>query len=762
MSNTQTQFQQILLAAKERRGDTAVDTMIVSSHLAQMRMFMLRRGIEFFAEQDSYGMRRDFISRICENNMLEMKLESIVDYFLCDGQGLFYFRPSGEDYQILYFPKDSYRAYRNQNSELDNVELIYSFDVRETNALNNFGSPGKRGGKKKYIRLRVFKDKIEQTISDEKIEFDNAMGNALMGMPGKTETYSNSLGFIPAVEVYNYMDCTGESTGNGEFDWLANQILYHDELVRNIRKNMKFFGNPTLVSSRPKHDLIESGDENSFRPTISSAAGFYSADRPSTRTSQPFGGPSPIDGQIKVPRVIANLEPTDRVNYMTPDSVSGDQNLYVKQYRSEIRLALGGVDDIDIGTASTAYEIKTLYGRVAATAEKKAKALFTYGLCGIFGMIIKHEEYLFGESFAQAIGLMKPEVPLEEDFNGDMESYDMAKQDFDAAMTEFMAQRDDEIRVTLETGEIPQGVVGLIPDGSTKVAWRWQGEVFESSPDDILNNSIVVRNLQELGVDSIEALKYLFPGKTDEERAAMLSGYPFRMVQQTQQSLSSFIGLLGQLYQLPHPQTPELPLASDPNLDITGFLYRSLEFLRKELSYSGSYKPSSDDSGPSTLSDADRIRAQLGRPVRDEPGITIPGLAGNEPTNAASPGLPAGSGPAGFGGPGESMAGGVPGAERQPELTNSLPGPGTLLGLPDANASGKYPGSIGFNGTSVPSPSMGQSGSPDFQSPSFNPGLYPDPNLLPAGGPAVGQPGPDGGGKPSGRRISKSSKRRKS
>ena len=43
-------------------------------------------------------------------------------------------------------------------------------------------------------------------------------------------------------------------------------------------------------------------------------------------------------------------------------------------------LALGGVDDIDIGTASTAYEIKTLYGRVASTAEKKAKALFTYGL----------------------------------------------------------------------------------------------------------------------------------------------------------------------------------------------------------------------------------------------------------------------------------------------------------------------------------------------------------------------------------------------
>ena len=154
---------------------------------------------------------------------------------------------------------------------------------------------------------------------------------------------------------------------------------------------------------------------------------------------------------------------------------------------------------------------------------------------------------------------------------------------------------------------MPQGVIGLIPDGSTKVSWRWLGEVFEEDTQDILNNSIVVRNLQELGVDSIEALRYLFPGKTDEERAAMLTGYPFRMVQQTQQSFNSFIGLLGQLYQLPHPQTPNLPLASDPNLDITGFLYRSLDFLRKELSYSGRYIPSSSDTAqaPSAMPTAD-------------------------------------------------------------------------------------------------------------------------------------------------------------
>ena len=99
------QFKEILTAAKEKRGDLPIDTMIVSSHLAQMRMFILRRGVEFYSEQDSYGGRKSFLKKVYEHNMLEMKLDSIVDYFLCDGQGLFYFRPQGETYQLLYFPK---------------------------------------------------------------------------------------------------------------------------------------------------------------------------------------------------------------------------------------------------------------------------------------------------------------------------------------------------------------------------------------------------------------------------------------------------------------------------------------------------------------------------------------------------------------------------------------------------------------------------------------------------------------------------------
>ena len=756
MNQADTGFNQILTAAKERRGDLSVDTMIVSSHLAQMRMFMLRRGIEFFAEQDSFGYRKEFLSKVCEHNMLDMKLDSIVDHFLCDGQGLFYFRPAGDNYQLLYFPKDNYRAYRDQNNDISNVILIYSFNVQGGTSMDMFPDQDGRGGKKKYIRLNVFKDRIEQTVSDEKIDFENSMGGPMMAMPGQTETLTNSLGFIPAIEVFNHMDCTGEATGNGEFEWLSNQIMYHDELVKNVRKNLKFFGNPTLISSRPKHDIIESGEGGEgFRPTISSQAGFAAIGRSSTRVTEPFGGASAMDGQIKVPRVIANLEPTDRISYLTPDSVSGDQNMYIKQYRSEIRLALGGVDDIDFGTAATAYEIKTLYGRVASTAEKKARALFTYGLCRLFALMIQHEEHMFNESFAVAIGLVKPEIPLREDFgNGEnsTEEYTAANDKFIKEFQKYEQQRSEAIRVTLETGDMPNGVTGLIPDGSTKVSWRWMGEVFEESSDEILQNSIVVRNLQEAGVGSIEALKYLFPNKTEEERSAMMSGFPFRVVQQTQQSINSFIGLLGNLYQLPHPQTPDLPLASDPNLDLTGFLYRSLEYLRKELSYSGNYKPSSSDADTSKLTDADKRRAALGRPTRDEPKPRISGVT-DQPGSGGTPGsgVPgSGPGPAGFGS--QSVAGGVSGPQRIFEYKQPLPSPGSILGLPDANATSQYPSELGFNSATASSPVFG---SPDLQSTSFNPGLR-----APAAN--AGQRPAAGSGRTGKRRVPKSDQRRKS
>ena len=41
-----------------------------------------------------------------------------------------------------------------------------------------------QGNQKKYIRLKVYKDRIEQTISKEKIEFENALNTPMNAMPG--------------------------------------------------------------------------------------------------------------------------------------------------------------------------------------------------------------------------------------------------------------------------------------------------------------------------------------------------------------------------------------------------------------------------------------------------------------------------------------------------------------------------------------------------------------------------------------------------
>ena len=155
-----------------------------------------------------------------------------------------------------------------------------------------------------------------------------------------------------------------------------------------------------------------------------------------------------------------------------------------------------------------------------STAEKKARALFTYGLPAVcnddFTKKICSVSHLHCNRFEEPVILCLKTLKTPKNLQKTMK--------FMKQYQEVCSKRK-KLRATLDRRN-PSWSYWTYSDGSTKVSWRWMGEVFEESTDDILNNSIVVRNLQELGVDSIEALKYLFPGKTDEERAAMLSGYP--------------------------------------------------------------------------------------------------------------------------------------------------------------------------------------------------------------------------------------------
>ena len=539
--------------------------------------------------------------------------------------------------------------------------------------------PGQNGDKR-YIRLSIKRKTIEETHSEGEISFETNQ----QSVNGKTKTFTNTLGFIPCVEIFN--NPKGFSNeGSGEFDSLANHIVIHDEIVRTMRKNVQFFGNPTLLSSRPKTDLMEAGgDAVVQRPSIAANSGFAGSGPLSQSRFKADPISRGVDGQIRVPRVIANLEPNDRVGYIVPDAITGDQNAFARTYREEIRTALGGVDELSISAGVTATEYKSLFGRVSATAKKKATSIYTYGICRCLELILFQEEKLFRESLAAAAGIEKPLSLPEKASDEDIAAYNMAMKAFEDQVKQLMM-------MCLQTQQIPPGVQGLIPDGDITVQWRWLGPVYEDSTQDILNNSIVVRNLQELGVDSIEALKYLFPSKTDEERAAMLSGFPFRMVGELQSAYSQFARLVGGMMQTPHPQSPDLPMAADPRLDLTPYLYRTLEALQKEMSYAGRYRPIDPTDEPSTGGRSEQLR----RSSTSSTGGSSTG------TGSVSSGdqLPSGSAPGGTSG-GYQLP--IKSYSVRPPIPTGKPTEQSMgIGIQQSSESAGEPGSIPVPGSTV-------------------------------------------------------------
>jgi hypothetical protein len=742
----------------EKDGGAGIDTGIVAGHLAQMRLFGIRQGVEFFPGQDNFGnQRKDFIDRVAKYNQLDTRLDSIWDYFLCDGQGLFYIRPTNNNYRLYFFRKHEYRTYYNVDGELDEVVIIYSYKVRQGNGTMQqeimdsnvltgpAGGMGNGGGMKKYIKLSIKKRVITETHSDGHISFEMPDQQA----PGKTRKLKNTLGFIPCVEIFN--NPKGFATeGVGEFDSLADQICLHDDLVKNMRKNIQFFGNPTLLSSRPKTDLMEAGGDSVVqRPSIAANSGFRSNSALSGSMFKADPVSRGMDGQLRVPRVIANLEPNDRVGYIVPDAVTGDQVSFSRTLREEIRTALGGQDEISISASVTATELKSIYGRVAATAKKKCRSIYTHGIARCLELIIYQEERLFRDSLAAAIGLEKPVDLTEESTEQEEEMYEQAMAIYDEQIKRIMM-------AALQTEQLPPNVIGLIPDGDLTVQWRWLGPVYEDTSQDLINNSIVVRNLQELGVDSIEALKFLFPQKTDEERAAMLSGFPFRMVNELQGAYSSFARMVGGMMQTPHPQSPDLPMAADPRLDLTPYLYRTLEALQQEMSYAGRYRPIDPTDEPNT---SGRRPQQLRGGSTGSGG----GPAGSGSASGTSPvsggyQLPASGADSTYqlpikpvsvrppiptgGSLGEPLGIGVQQGGGLTESASPLPVPGSTLSS-DASGPSSYPGQLGTGGANQPG--YQSIGSPDLVS---QPGILAQlfPNLLETLRPGGG-PGPRGSGR---------------
>jgi hypothetical protein len=72
MSDSKNVLDSMLKAVITRDGGNQTDTMLVNAHLAQMKMFGVRQGVEFFPSQDNLGTQRfDFIQQVIKFNKLD-------------------------------------------------------------------------------------------------------------------------------------------------------------------------------------------------------------------------------------------------------------------------------------------------------------------------------------------------------------------------------------------------------------------------------------------------------------------------------------------------------------------------------------------------------------------------------------------------------------------------------------------------------------------------------------------------------------------
>lgn len=687
--------------AREYRQNVGGSTLIVHNHLAQMIMFGVRQGIEIYPDQDDdFDSRKKFLDNIWKQNKVGVYLDEIWKRQLGKGQVLFYLRPTKEgSYKFYFFDRDEFRDYYNLDGELNEVVIRYSYKER-----------GNYENQTKWIKLTINSQTITQVYSDSPPSFEQDQQGSFST---NVKTTKNTLGFIPCVVSKNNPSKPGEP-GVGEFVQLASQIEKHDKQVAGIDDNLDFFGNPSLVTTRSIKEVIEAlGYEDTRRSrTMSSASGFYGS-TPSSVNQDPAGyRGAASSGQGKVKKVIGNVQGDERFGYIAPDPISPDHVRHVQDTREAIHYALGGIDERGISSNATAYANKSVYGRVNATAAKKCEAIYTYGICKLFEMAIAAEEDLFRLSLAAALNKFDKKT---------------GQPDISQITNELIAQLIDKNKIPPNVfGLSPIGRVKgqLQPIGSREIKWRHKGEVFEPDANDIQRATIAARNYQELGVRSLEALRTVFPNKTEKELEAMLSGgYPFRYMSAVASSTGQMLQLYGQMGQLPNSQNTA-PLATE--IPLIPLINRSIQTLYQELDYSPDLTPVQPGDIPNYstgYSNYDEYSNQLSNPgvIGNVSPSGLPNSTKSRSSSSISPAVP--TYPTPLQSAGVLPLNGIGQPSQQPGLMegqfNQQPviPPEYTVGIPSAGATVTNP-----SGTTQPQQSL-LSNQPGFGSPSIPPDL---------------------------------------
>jgi hypothetical protein len=566
-------------------------TTIVSLHLAQMREWGIRGGnVEIDPLQDINNIRKNFITQTLQRNMIKERLDFIMDNMVCRGEILFLMLPNQDDdgyiidyfvggknnpdpeYEVVYQPgtdevlavviKSSYDSYLDQQYKMQS-DLPPQFTAVNSDYF------------KKWILTVLTREKIYRIYMDREptsaltwyaFYFLNAKPEYFQTYSLPNESFDN-----PFYPDFPFVICKNiprklTDKGAGDFHQVKEQIEEHDDLVTKAHANLKIFSNPTLVTTRPAQQILE----DAFNPlnnapywasegTWAAQNKFTSIQRQNSYAAQPY----------IIPSLIGNIREAERFGYIqSPDVVSGDQNLWIRQLRELIHWTLGGVDPLGLSASATFGEIKSLFGRIENTAQKKSGALLGQnGLCKLLSLAIEREEkkgklaiinYLISK-YLQGEPIVDPnQIPYFQD-----EQY--------RTIYSFLTQ------------EMGLNIPGLPPMGDSTCSWRYTKQVFEDTTRDLLDRSIVYRNAREDGISQEVAIRQMYPNMTDAEIRQSMSGFSPRVVNDGVQGIQSALQLFTQFMQLPSPQNPKIPWGVTLGLD--KIIEQGVLTLQKEMTF---------------------------------------------------------------------------------------------------------------------------------------------------------------------------------
>lgn len=575
-------------ALGEMDADGTSKTTTVPMHMAQMREWGVRGGnIQFKAIQDFNNIRKEYIQQLCTNNYLKQRMDSVMNHLVGKGEILWVVYPTKVNklndtaYLIDYYvggknnPNPDYFIFYTQEDEfeIDCVVIKSEIDIPPTESMtymNLMGinsNPFKRWkltfiNKEKYISFILTQEPtdLRSTYLFYCALLEGGYVNAPYNIVSTPKIIDN-----PFAPEFPFTICKNifenlNTPGIDDFSPLSDLIEEHNSLLLGASDNLTIFSNPTMITSRDADsvvDELERANGQGFSNSWAVQNGFYGQ---ISNKNQPT---------YKMPKVIGNIKQDERFGYVQqPDTISGDQNLFIRQLRELIHWTLGGVDPLGISASATFGEYKTLFGRIENTAMKKADALFgDKGLGYLFSMIILDEERKCKIAIAKFM--------VAQYMQGNPMAAQLVQQELsDNTFRNLYFYLTEQLGIDLP---------GLPPLGQRDCSWRYTKDVFERTTRDQLDASIVYRNSREDGIRQDIALAQLYPNMSDDEIRGSMSGFSPRVVQNAIEGIGGALQLYQQLSQLRSPENPMLSWAQ--TLNIAAMVEQGVQTLQRELQF---------------------------------------------------------------------------------------------------------------------------------------------------------------------------------